>query len=107
MEHDKYLILSALGDAKEHSYSELYIMLDILLRKQNIKVTKKYFENHLFRMTEYQLVQRIWKDAYPERDGYILTRKGDECFRSEQIRRTRDFSYYKYFQKERARPTLI
>ena len=107
MEQDKFLLLSALGDAKEHSYSELFIMLDILLRKRHIKVTKQYFENHFKRLAEYQLVRRNWKESSPERDTYMLTRRGDEYFRSEQIRRTGNYSFFKYHEKERARPTLI
>jgi len=104
---ERFKFLSIFGDSKSHTWFEVIYMGVIHLR-----VKQKYFEEKIFKkMLFNDLIKQYETDQIKEikkRDSYILTwkdyeyiitPKGDECLRNEQIKRHGDVSYYKYYDR--------
>lgn len=105
MTRNELLMFSTLGDAKEHSFTELFITLNILLKRFSIRLSKEKLSKMLKKAVEYHQIRPSSLISF-DKNRFILTRKGDEYFRSEQIRHTNDSTliyHYKNFEKNRAR----
>lgn len=109
----RFKLLQVFGDAKPHGWFEV-----IYLGVHYLRTHQSKFEKYFRLMLEYGLIYRIQTPKtlarYQEKDtvktgiwigpdwkdfDYLITPKGDECLRAEQIRRGGDVSYYKYFDR--------
>lgn len=66
------ILLKAFGDSRSHSYLEIIATGGFLFKSQ--KVSEAAFK----RLLEYGLVKREWKSPCPEKDSYIISRRGLE-----------------------------
>jgi len=95
-------MLSTFADGKEHSFFEMMKLVAILTKKKDRYIWKKFHK----RLLENGWVQRQYKAYSPYIDFYKLTLKGDELFRSIQIRIARlgkdnnAYRHFKYFNRD-------
>lgn len=94
-EEEDYRLLSIFADGKPHDWwSTIYIGV------HSLKIRQSRFERLLQRAAEYGWIYRVGLAAVLQDDQLQLGRKGDLYFRDMAIRRTGDFRYYKYFNRE-------
>lgn len=79
---DQRKLLSLYADATEHSFFETAVLGRSLLRKGDRQILKIFK-----RLCEYGWLRRLWKSPFECTDFYILTPKGDNCFRAAQLSR--------------------
>lgn len=103
----RFKFLSLFGDAKPYNWFRV-----VFFGVKYLKVSQAQFERWLQRsIVDDGLVKRVGKAANYKDDDYIITAKGDECLRNEQISRGGDYSYFKTFDRtpksaERLAPVL-
>ena len=110
----RYKFLQIFGDALPHSWFEV-----IFLGCQHLKMKQTLFEPRIFKqaladglirrqdnketlLIKSQLEQHttgVFLGADWKQYDYIITDKGDECLRNEQIKRDGDYSYYKNYDR--------
>lgn len=110
----RYKFLQIFGDAKPHNWFEV-----IFLGCQHLKIRQVDFEPKIFKkaladgiiyqtdnaetlarkQVGEQIKTGIWVGPAWQEYDYIISPKGDECLRNEQIARDGDYSYYKNFDR--------
>lgn len=92
---DRYHFLQIFGDAKPHSWTEVgwFCLVRMNLKpKEVIPFVQNIVINH-------GLIKRLNKYEEFKMDSFIITTKGDQCLREEQIARQGDYTFYKYFDR--------
>jgi len=89
---DVYLLLSFFADGKEHSYTEVFLGLVTLFKRRALPLLR--------RALEYEWVVRTFKSSCFADDTFILSPKGDSCFRDLSISYGGDYRHYRYFKRK-------
>ena len=111
---EQYNFVALFGDGKEHSWFEV-INLGVRLFKVHQrdferKFFKKGLEYGLIKQIPTKEVNRLQINKQNHEEGifvgvdwrlfnFVITPKGDECLREEQIKRLGDYNYYKTFDR--------
>jgi hypothetical protein len=92
---DRYLLLQIFGDGKPHSWNEV-VWFCIVRLNLKPKQISPFLQNAVI---NHQLIKRVGFTSDLKGDSFIITTKGDECLRDEQIARDGDYTYYKFFDR--------
>lgn len=97
---ERYYFLQIFGDGKEHTWNEVAWFCIVRLNLKPVQVIP-FVQNMII---NHRLIRRISRTSEFKQDSYMITERGDECLRLEQIARDGDYTYYKFFDRTESGP---